>query len=228
MQTFLDAYLNGNALDLVPQNGQEYAYWTSKTAFWHNLENELTNSASVDDYCNWHPETKDVDLVILGERIHNVFELRETFHKPPKCYSDFDTLCSLEDSTETPTQSFPSSPQSSRSSESKASSSSSTSAQTDLPTETKMFQCTHPSCGKVYSKNSHLRAHQRRHTGEKPFICNWPGCSWRFSRSDELARHRRSHSGLKPYNCLLCQKRFSRSDHLSKHMKIHRKRGEIE
>lgn len=56
--------------------------------------------------------------------------------------------------------------------------------------DVKLHKCyVEPTCGKTFSKVTHLKAHVRSHNNERPYQCDWNGCGKTFVRSDELKRH---------------------------------------
>ena len=87
----------------------------------------------------------------------------------------------------------------------------------------KSYVCDYEDCDKRYKKSSHLKAHQRVHTGERPYQCGVQGCGQTFVRSDELTRHTRRHTGARPFTCSYCSRGFARSDHLALHVRRHLK-----
>lgn len=62
------------------------------------------------------------------------------------------------------------------------------------PNADKKFECTHPGCGKSYSRAEHLYRHQLNHTPKNIYHCDFPGCNRYFVRQDLCVRHRERHT----------------------------------
>ncbi|KAK7076656.1 hypothetical protein SK128_020081 [Halocaridina rubra] len=109
--------------------------------------------------------------------------------------------------------------------------------------------CNFPNCGKVYSTISHLKIHQRSHTGdrphecvvckrsfttgyalkshmrihtgEKPYACPEVKCGKCFKTSGDMQKHVRTHTGERPFKCEVCEKSFTTSNIRKVHMRVH-------
>ena len=82
---------------------------------------------------------------------------------------------------------------------------------------TKRIECKF--CKKLVRNLTHLKEHERIHTGDKPFHCIF--CNKSFSRLQNLRQHKRIHTGEKSFNCSICNKSFARISNLTQHKDSH-------
>lgn len=103
----------------------------------------------------------------------------------------------------------------------------------DSDDKRKIHKCDFPTCDKVYTKSSHLKAHKRHH--DLTFISKYSELNSElcifFTRSKSKVIYcshvrlwlARTHTGEKPYECSWqgCSWKFARSDELTRHYRKH-------
>ena len=87
----------------------------------------------------------------------------------------------------------------------------------DKVTPDKLHEC--HICTKIFTCESALVIHLRKHTGEKPYQCS--SCEKKFTQKGSLIAHKRLHTGEKPYQCKTCMKCFTQPVQLSIHILNH-------
>ncbi|GIY09129.1 hypothetical protein CDAR_534961 [Caerostris darwini] len=88
-------------------------------------------------------------------------------------------------------------------------------------------------CGYSTWKNSLLKRHMLKHTGERQHKCEMCGsalklyvcslCNYSSQYKGNWSRHILRHTGQKPHKCQFCGKQFPRKDTLQTHMITHLK-----
>ncbi|XP_077564375.1 uncharacterized protein LOC144179817 [Haemaphysalis longicornis] len=78
--------------------------------------------------------------------------------------------------------------------------------QHDSPADCRLLRC--HQCSFSTLRPSHLKRHQRIHTGERPYRCHL--CPNAFAQKSHLISHVHTHTGERPFPCLFCPEAFTR------------------
>ncbi|KAI0398076.1 hypothetical protein F5Y17DRAFT_474773 [Xylariaceae sp. FL0594] len=91
----------------------------------------------------------------------------------------------------------------------------------------KPYVCRRKKCRKRFSQTTHLRIHERSHTGERPHKCSFAGCGGSFTQKGNLRTHERRHLGERPFKCKVpgCTRAFPQKGNLKAHEDTHFKRN---